>query len=403
MQFLVGLIAIILVISVVLQILVFFLKLVFAMLPAWGTAVLFILLSQYLLRSSRVEALNSYRTLSKMVTVSLDKNSNKLNWSFDESQLEIYIYNNATISVLLSIGIGVISLVIIVPMLYQNRIPWNKIQPQIGQEWGYIVSGTIVLIILLISNPKESIKKSIRERLNHLDSKVNTQLERIDDLLLLEKSIKSAASKLKISFPIDYQIDIQRYISTNKVELLSDSAGLNSLIAKNIKQASEDSSRLEKALKLYQSAEGFYKQVSYEAIKTGSMPFVKILEDVYERLNSENVRSLLITRKWKEYDDVINTTLEILKDLHEQAAAYQEEGYEKEKTIYMEETDVEKAYRILGIPSTATNEQIKKTWKIIVQTWHPDGKEGKEKEEHEAQCKEINWAYTILREARNIT
>lgn len=409
MQFLVGLIIAILVIALVFQILGFLLQILFASFIAWGAAVLLILLSQYLFRVHRVEELNSSETLSKMMTVSLDENSNKLNWSLEESQVEPYINNNATLSVFLSIVIGVISLVIILPILYRNgnfeglQFFNDKISPQTGQVWGYILSGIIILIILGISNPKERIKKSIKERLNHLAIKVNTQLERIDDLRSLENSIKAVASKLKVSFPADYQIEIQRYISAHKTEILLNSAGLNNLIAKNIKQASEDSSRLEKALKIYSSAEGFYKQVSYEAIKTGSMPFVKILEDVYERLNSDNVRSLLVTRKWKEYDDVINTTLEILKDLHKQAAAYQEEGFEKERTIYMEETDVERAYRILGIPSTATNEQIKKAWKIIVSTWHPDGKEGKEREEHEAQCKEINRAYDVLKRERNIT
>ena len=197
--------------------------------------------------------------------------------------------------------------------------------------------------------------------------------------------------------------EIQKYIDTNKMEILLDSVKLNNLIAKNIKQAQEDKSHLEKALKLYNSAEGFYKQVSYEVIKTGSMPFVKILEDIYERLNSENVCSLLITRKWKEYNDVINTTIEILNDLHEQATNYQDEGYEKERTIYTEETDEEKAYRILGVPFTATNERIKNVWKATFAAWHPDGKEGKEKEEREAQCKEINWAYDVLKRERNIT
>lgn len=279
----------------------------------------------------------------------------------------------------------------------------DKISPQTGQIWGYILSGIIVLIILGISNPKESIEKSIEERLNHLASMVNTQLERIDELRLLENSIKSIASKLKISFTIDYQREIQRYINNHKAELLLDSAGLNNLIAKNIKQASEDSTRLEKSLKLYNSAEGFYKKVSYEVVKTGSMPFVKILEDVYERLNSENVRSLIVARKWKEYDDVINTTIAILKDLHEQAATYQEEEYEKGRTIYTEETDEEKAYRILGVPATATNERIKTAWRAILAAWHPDDKEEKEREKHEAKCKDINWAYDILKRKRNLT
>lgn len=396
-------------IVLVFAILIFILQIVFASLPAWGAAVLLILLSQYFFRVHRVEELNSYETLSTMMSVRLDRDTNKLGLSVKESQLESYTNDNAILSIFLSTVVSVVPILIILPKLHQNgafkglQFFDDKISPQTGLIWGYILSGIVIMITLGISKPKKSLEKSLKERASHLTSKVNTQLERIDELISLESSIKSVASKLKVSFSTDYLTEIQKYIDTNKMEILLDSVKLNNLIAKNIKQAQEDKSHLEKALKLYNSAEGFYKQVSYEVIKTGSMPFVKILEDIYERLNSENVCSLLITRKWKEYNDVINTTIEILNDLHEQATNYQDEGYEKERTIYTEETDEEKAYRILGVPFTATNERIKNVWKATFAAWHPDGKEGKEKEEREAQCKEINWAYDVLKRERNIT
>ncbi|MBA4349319.1 MAG: hypothetical protein C0415_04950 [Thermodesulfovibrio sp.] len=404
MQGLVVLIIVILVIVLVLQILGFILQITFASLPAWGVAVPLILLSQYLFRAHRVEKLNSYETLSKMMIVRVDENSNKLNWSLGESQVEPYINNNAAISVFLSIVIGVVSLVIILPILYQNgafkglQFFDDKISSQTGLIWGYILSGIIIMITLGISKPKKSFEKSLKERANYLTNKVNTQLERIDELRSLESSIKSIASKLKASFPTDYQTEIQKYIDANKVKILLDSAVLNNLIARNIKQAQEDKSHLEKTLKLYNTAEGFYKEVSYKVIMTGSMPFVTILEDIYGRLNSENLKSLLSMRKWKEYVDVVNTIIEVLKDLHEQSAQYQGEGREKETATYTEETDKEKACKILNIPITATNDHIKRAWKALSFIWHPDGKQL-----DDTKFKEISWAYDVLKRERNIT
>jgi hypothetical protein len=148
---------------------------------------------------------------------------------------------------------------------------------------------------------------------------------------------------------------------------------------------------LGEALRVYNSAEEVYKEASYKVRKI--MPFVKILEDIYERLNSENVKSLLIARKWEEYGDVINTTTEILKDMEKQAENYQQGGYEEEET---EETEVERAYRLLGVPATATDEQVKKMYKLLVLMWHPDtgGDSG--------HMTDINRAYDILKKERNI-
>jgi hypothetical protein len=55
-------------------------------------------------------------------------------------------------------------------------------------------------------------------------------------------------------------------------------------------------------------------------------------------------------------------------------------------------------YKVLGISSSATNEEVKKAYKTLAQKYHPDKNEGPMKEYAESKMKEINDAYDeILR------
>ena len=56
-------------------------------------------------------------------------------------------------------------------------------------------------------------------------------------------------------------------------------------------------------------------------------------------------------------------------------------------------------YEILGVPKTASDDDIKKAYRKKVVAYHPDkfaGASEKEKKDAEAMCKEINHAYEVL-------
>ncbi|MDE7337434.1 MAG: molecular chaperone DnaJ, partial [Clostridia bacterium] len=56
-------------------------------------------------------------------------------------------------------------------------------------------------------------------------------------------------------------------------------------------------------------------------------------------------------------------------------------------------------YEILGVPKTASDDEIKKAYRKKVVAYHPDkfaGASEKEKKDAEAKCKEINHAYEVL-------
>jgi len=77
-----------------------------------------------------------------------------------------------------------------------------------------------------------------------------------------------------------------------------------------------------------------------------------------------------------------------------------EEDYEEfNEAPTVIEADEEKAYRILGMPTTATNEQIKMVYKKLALIYHPDANVVND----DMKFKEIDWAYRLLKSQRNIS
>ncbi len=56
-------------------------------------------------------------------------------------------------------------------------------------------------------------------------------------------------------------------------------------------------------------------------------------------------------------------------------------------------------YDVLGIPRDADAGAVRAAWKLHVQAWHPDRFTGEMREEAERQAKDINEAYTVLRDS----
>lgn len=162
------------------------------------------------------------------------------------------------------------------------------------------------------------------------------------------------------------------------------------MIACNIKDAQRDKTHLEKSSKLYDAVRKLYTQTSREVNKTFSRPLITELEYIYEGLTSVNLMSLLTNRKWSDFNDVVNSIMTDLERLRKGAIQYEAEGD-------AEETEEERAYNILGLPSAATNSQVKKAYKTLASIWHPDAKTVKD----DTRMKQINWAYEFLKDKRN--
>jgi len=398
MKELIGFIAII--ISLLLLLLLAFglLQVALITLPACIVAISVMLLVLYFFRAHRIRRLNSYGVLPRILIVQFD--GQKLHWELEESQIEFYA--KAKLATFFSIILGIASIWLILNIIYRKGAfdHLTRLSPYANMVIGFIISGIAVIITIIKAKPGETLRNAIWERGSYLVEQINTKLERIHELRTLETSIKSIAYQLKISFPIDFKTDIQKFVNTHKNELLSDTTDLNNLIAENINQAEKDMMHLEKANNHYRAALKLYTIVAIEVNWTGSIPLIKEMEYDYEGLTSENLKSLLLDRKWIDFHDIIKEIMKDLQRLRELAIKYQEEGMDD----YRKETEEHKAYRIMEISPAASNEEIKKAYRDLALNYHPDNAEQTTcgiKKLAEDRFKEINWAYNFLKGIRN--
>lgn len=360
-----------------------------------GASIALVWLVLHLFRLYKIGRLNR-EMLARMIGVRFD--GWQLHWFVGESQIESY--GKAPRAFIIVLGIVLVGMVILV--VGSLRQPSSDV-PYRFQEKADLILIIVFVIGFLAFNirsmtgifrePGETFKNKVKDRINHLVSGVNSSLERVEELRSLEASIKSVASQLEISLPIDFQLPIQKFVNAHKIALLADTSELNSMITGLITQAHEYKAQLEKANNLYQAAMQLYRETAHEVNRTESMSLIKQMEYVY--LGLDDVRALLPMEKWNDFSDVLNSLMEDLRHLRKTAIKYQEEGYEE----YEEEageTDEQKAYRILGVRPTATDEQIKKLYRKLARIYHKDaGLIG-----DETRMKEINWAYDILKEIR---
>ncbi|TVM00486.1 MAG: hypothetical protein CV087_14065 [Candidatus Brocadia sp. WS118] len=399
MKELIGFIAIIITLLLLLLLAFGLLRVALITLPACTVAISVMLLVLYLFRTHRIYYLNSHGALSRILVVQFD--GQKLHWEMEESQIELYA--KAKLATFFSIILAIASLWLILSIIYEKGAFDNltRLSSHANMILGYIISGIGVIVTIIKAKPGETFKDAIWDRGSCLVGQINTQLERIHELRSLETSIKSITHQLKVSFPIDFKTEIQEYVNNHKNELLSDTTGLNNLIAENIKRAQEDRVSLEKANNHYRAAMKLYTIVAIEVNWTCSMPLIKEMEYDYEGLTSENLKSLLSNRKWDDFHDVVKEIMKDLQQLRELAIKYQETG----TNGYKKETDEEKAYRIMEIPPSASDEEIKQAYRELALNYHPDNAERTThgiKKLAEDRFKEINWAYDFLKEIRNL-
>ncbi|MBE7446591.1 MAG: J domain-containing protein [Planctomycetia bacterium] len=367
-----------------------------------GVAVSFMLLALYLFRVHKIHSLNIHGTLVRIITVRFD--GQKLYWEPEESQIEVYA--KTKLATFASIILGLTATWLTLTIFYKKGA-FNGIagfSSNFNLAVGYLVSVTVIISTIIKSKPTETLVDSIWEQASYLIRRINTDLERIQELCSLETSIKSIAYQLRVPFPVDFRTEIQEFVSVHKSELLSDTSELNKLIERNIIQAEEDKLHLGKANNLYRAAMKLYTRVAIEVNWTGSMPLIKEMEYDYEGLVSENLKSLLQERKWDDFHDVVNEIMRDLQRLRDLAIKYQETGYKEGTNGYKKEAEEEKAYRIMEISPAASDEEIKKAYRVLALNYHPDNAEQTTlgiRKLAEERFKEINWAYDFLKGIRN--
>lgn len=366
-----------------------------------GIALMFLTLYLYSVLKTRY--LNSEGKLGQVIEVEFD--GRKLSWFVDDTLVKSFA--ESELVCFLCIMIGVASMLVLTFIIKEtgdfkiNLFLSDKQVPEVVNLYiSSMISAIAFIKIVYRYNPKRIFECWMVKQANALMSRVEKRVEGIEDLRSLEDSINSEATEMETTFPIDVQTEIQDFVDSHKMEILSDVTGLNKFISKKIEQATNDLVELQKKNGLYQEAMELYTETVHEVNKTGSISLIKELDYDYEGLTSTNLKTLVSDRKWNEFNEVVNSIIGALERVSEKALKYQEVGYEVEAEDYYEgETDEERAYRILGVPSTASPEQIKKVYHALSHVYHED----KGIVEDDTHMKEINWAYDFLKDLKHFT
>ena len=165
-------------------------------------------------------------------------------------------------------------------------------------------------------------------------------------------------------------------------KLLASSAG--SLIS------SDDEAMMEQVNELYSAVLQLFSQVSPAVKASGGLALIQELQAIEGGLTSTNMIDLLCAKQWKEFQQVMVGMMQDLERIHAQlngaGSSYASYG----------ESDEEKAFRILGVPSAASDEEIKSAYRTGALHSHPD----RNGTGDNSQMQELNAAYAFLRQRR---
>jgi hypothetical protein len=161
-----------------------------------------------------------------------------------------------------------------------------------------------------------------------------------------------------------------------------------------IDAARNDRSELAAALRLHRMIRDSV------AAATGAMTDApEVLRDELERcrtmLNGSDLRELLTSRNWSGYRALARAIRQNIEILPELARVFVLSSIDRGSIapIPANETDLERALRILRVPAQATQEEIQRAYRWLSSLWHPDRNLAASDEEMKA----INWAYQYLK------
>jgi hypothetical protein len=246
-----------------------------------------------------------------------------------------------------------------------------------------------------------AVEKNILETKAYLARLAEQAKER---LYHLEASIKMLVQQLQISFPASHltrhSAEIESFINTYGTQLLKNSAPLERFVVGLSRQAEQDITELEKTRDLNAAAISLYNDACHQAIRADSQTHIEVLNTIHKSLTDKELKALLTQRRWNDYYDVVNSIIANLKWVKESAINYQTPGEEEQYSEEpQDETEEERAYRILGASPTASNEQIKALYKKLAKIFHPDSGEITT---DVGRFREIKEAYDIIRANRNM-
>lgn len=336
-------------------------------------------------------------------------NHNSLTWEFEPSAV-----TKAKRTILFSVIAGALAVATLVPVVFAlhrggrfSRVIWwwgilsdsmtvsSRAVSVMAFIFSFILVGIAVVVVMAYA--EDSNLRATRQ----LVRVMNSDRGKADAYLKASARLDALVEELGIALDRPYTQNILEFCCTQKRKLAGQPWRIRPAIDDALGAVDEDLLHLSAANKLLEEVRSLLAETSRIVRKTGSMPLIVDLEDMYKGLDSEELATLLSRRQWDTHESVLEEMTRDLEQLRATAEKYHEAGVWKEEERRVDlgrgDMDEERACEILGVPVTATNDEIRKMYRHLAQLWHPDV--GKASEDH--QMRRIIQAYEYLREKRS--
>lgn len=369
-----------------------------ASIPFWAPGIGVHFTCVLIILSYRAQRVLQPDLLARILNPQWDETSSTVRWSINSSALQHQ--SRAILFSFLAVVPGVILLALQLPGLFaQPRL--DGLDEFFRKAAGCIMAfgGTGLAVAASQNWTVKACKKAVRDVVDEYSA----ASEQFKALKEIESEIRSLAEEIGVSWPPGLSEDIRAYIEREKQSLLLDGAGFRQRVATALDSARADARMLESAKERHKLTLSDFRVAARQANRAGAMTLVEELEAMHQAMTSDAMMSLLIDRRFSEFEAIHRDMAADLNRIVKQAEQYQATDNAARSPA---ESALQKAFRVLGIREDMSRDAMKKRYKQLAADYHPDRAEQTTAAIRmlaEERFKEINVAWRTVEREMSIT
>jgi hypothetical protein len=215
---------------------------------------------------------------------------------------------------------------------------------------------------------------------------------RKDSLLRTVEEINRFAALMGARIPTRYEDDLRIVLEKEWATSQPDPRRLNHFFEVATADANLVLNGTKGAAVEYQAVRAAYDTTVRAVARSGSHVLIRELELIDQGLRSEALLGLLASRQWHLFSSCLQECADEIKRLSENAASYEAGATDIDE--FQDESDLDRACRLLGVPSNSSPDKIKRVYLALVDVWHTDRPD--HPDDAEERMKELNWARDCL-------
>jgi len=405
MEILIGIIVVIVIIIALIPLVVYLFLAGILSVIICGSGICIMHLFLYLDSILTIRRLSNEINIVKAIKVDFD--GDKLSWFVDNDMVNNFA--GVRQKTMISLVLGIVTLMCVVFCLKDAGLLRLNLYDTYPSDKATLICISIMSVLgsfAVYSStpdniffPEETYENWLAKQAEGLMSQVERKVDGISKLYSLELSVQSLAGDMGVTFPLDVRNEIHEYVSNHKMDMLAEPEKAARFINDKLEEITKLKVDLERSKKNHQTALAKFDEIVADVNKTNSVALIKELELCYEGLTSENLQSLLAEAKWTEFDDITMSIIDNLVSLAKRAAKYQADSDDVDMSS--KETDMQKAFRLFGIPETSSRDDIHKMYHALSKVYHPDKENVKD--QGTKRLIEIQWAYEVLKNCKEIS